>query len=130
MEKEKCDAKTKEKIKRVRLKLEQGIQTQNHFQNDARERFLECIGVKPSKNPRFNCSIDLSRAKDRHSLESEIENWWKDKIGTQPACYLEGGTDSGKSWLAAKWVKSIYKTENIVPIWLESNRWCGCGSLG
>ena len=129
MEKEKQDPKTKEKIKKVKLKLENGIQTQIHFQKDAEEHLLRYIGETPDDNPRFDCFIDLSRAKDRHSLESEIESWWKDKTRTQPACYLEGEKNSGKSWLAAKWVKSIYRDKNLVPIWLENHHWSKCESL-
>ena len=123
----KDDSETEKKIKELRFKLEQGIQTQSQFQKDAEEHLLMCIGVKPNKNPRSNCSIDLSKAKDRPSLESKMKNWWERE--TEPVCYLEGKEDSGKSWLTAKWVKSICKDKNVVPIWLESNRWDSCRSL-
>ena len=129
MKKKKRDVKTKKKIEGVKLKLEHGIQTQIHFQKDAEEHLLRHIGETPDDNPHFDCPIDLSKAKDHHSLESEIESWWKDKTRTQPICYLEGKKDSGKSWLAAKWVKSVCADKNIVPIWLESHRWSNCESL-
>ena len=129
MEKEKQEPKTKDKIKRVKLKLENGIQTQIHFQKDAEEHLLRYIGETPNDNPRFDCSIDLSKADDRYFLESEIESWWNDEIRTQPVCYLEGEKNSGKSWLAAKWVKSIYRNRNIVPIWLDSRHWSKCKTL-
>ena len=127
MEVERQNSRTEEKIKELQLKLEQCIQIQIHFQKDTQANFLTYIGVKQDKNPRADHSIDLSEAQDRHSLESKIKNWWERE--TEPVCYLEGEEDSGKSWLAAKWVKSICEDENIVPIWLESNRWDSCRSL-
>ena len=127
MEVESKNSKTKEKIKELQLKVKQCIQTQIHFQKEVQEHFLRCIGVEQNNNPRADCSIDLSIAEDRHSMESGIGKWWKKE--TEPVCYLEGEKKSGKTWLAAKWVKSVYKDENMIPIWLESNRWRGCKSL-
>lgn len=129
MEERREDSETKKKIDDVQHKLKECIQTQIHFQKDAEEHLLRCIGETPDDDPRFSYHIDLSRAKDRHFLESEIEGWWKDIIEDRPICYLEGEKKSGKSWLAAKWVKSIYADENIVPIWLENHHWSKCESL-
>ena len=127
MEERREASETKKKIDDVQHKLKEYIQTQIHFQTDAEEHLLRCIGDTQDDNLLFNCSIDLSRAKDRHFLELEIGNWWQDR--NQPICFLEGDEDSGKSWLAAKWVKSIYADENIVPIWLENHHWSNCESL-
>lgn len=127
MEVEGQNPKTKNKIKELQRKVKQCIQTQIHFQKEAQEHFLRWIGVEQNNNPRAERSIDLSIAKDRPSVESSIGRWWKKE--TEPVCYLEGEKNSGKTWLAAKWVKSVYKDENMIPIWLDSNHWRGCESL-
>ena len=127
MEVERQNSKTKKKIQEIRRKIEQCIQTQIHFQKDANEHFLRCIGAAQDDNPRSDHSIDLSEAEDRYSLESKIKNWWEG--GTEPVCYLEGEKKSGKTLLAAKWIKSVYKDENMIPVWLDINRWRDCESL-
>ena len=123
----KDDSETEKKIQELRFKLKYGIQTQIDFQKEAEEYLLRRIGDVQDDNPRSNRSIDLSKAKDRHSLESKITNWWEE--GTEPVCYLEGEKNSGKTWLAAKWIKSVYKDENMVPVWLDINRWRDCEFL-
>ena len=127
MEVERQNSKTEKKIQEIRRKIEQCIQTQIHFQKDAKEHFLRYIGAAQDDNPRSDHSIDLSKAEDRHPLESKIKNWWEE--GTKPVCYLEGEKKSGKTWLAAKWIKSVYKDENIIPVWLDINRWRDCEFL-
>ena len=127
MEKQRQDQKVKVKIQELKHRLEQHIQTQNHFQIDAQDIFLKRIGDKPNTNFHSDCIIDLSKVKVRHEHESKLNNWWKDK--TIPVCFLEGEKDSGKTWLAANWVKSICKNGNIVPIWLENNQWINIKSL-
>ena len=124
----KDDSETKNKIEEIRIKLEM-VSKPRSISKDAEEHLLRYIGETPNDNPRFDCSIDLSRADDRYSLESKIKSWWKDKTITQPVCYLEGEKKSGKSWLAAKWVKSIYRDKDLVPIWLENHHWSKCESL-
>ncbi len=121
------ELKIEEKIEEVQLKLKRGIHTQIHFRGEAGEKLLISIGDKPNPNPRSKCSIDLSKVKNRPEIESMLENWWKKS--SEPVCYLEGEEDSGKTWLAAKWVSSIYRDKNTVPIWLESDRWNYCQSL-
>ena len=123
----KDDSETEKKIQELRFKLKYGIQTQIDFQKEAEEYLLRRIGDVQDDNPRSNRSIDLSKAKDRHSLESKITNWWEE--GTEPVCYLEGEKNSGKTWLAAKWIKSVYNDENMVPVWLDINRWRDCEFL-
>ena len=127
MEVERQNSKTEKKIQEIRRKIEQCIQTRIHFQKEANEHFLRCIGAAQDDNPRSDHSIDLSEAADRHSLESKIKNWWEG--GTEPVCYLEGEKKSGKTLLAAKWIKSVYKDENMIPVWLDINRWRDCESL-
>ena len=127
MEVERQNSKTKKKIQEIRRKIEQCIQTQIHFQKDAKEHFLRCIGAARDDNPRSKRSIDLSKAEDRHCLELKIKTWWEER--TEPVCYLEGKKKSGKTLLAAKWIKSVYKDENMIPVWLDINRWCDCESL-
>ena len=115
---EKGKLETKQKIEDLRLKLEEGIQTQNRVQKDAekylRERFRRTEGFNP---------IDLSQALKRESLESEIANWWETE--GIPICCLEGEEGHGKTWLAAKWINSIREKENIVTFWLDSEYWSG-----
>ncbi len=118
---------TKEKIKDLRLKLELGIQTRYQAHKDTRKYLHKRFGYDTDHTLRFKYPIDLSKAIDRESLESQITNWW-DTPG-KPICYLEGEEGMGKSWLAAKWVKSICEDKNIVTFWLDSNTWKNCKSL-
>ena len=118
----KDDSKTKDKMKTVRSKLEDGIQTQKHVQKDAgkylRKRF--------STNKEFN-PINLSQAIGREFIESKISDWWE--VGDSPICCLEGKEGHGKSWIAAKSVHAICESENIVAFWLDSRDWNECKSI-
>ena len=120
MEKDKLE--TKQKTEDLRLKLEEGIQTQNQVQKDAekylRKRFRRTEGFNP---------VDLSQALNRKSLESKIANWWETE--GFPICCLEGEEGHGKTWLAAKWINSICEKENIVTFWLDSEYWSGARSI-
>ena len=110
------DLKTKDKMKKICLKLKEGIQTQKHVQKDVEKYLLERFSREKGFNP-----INLSQAIERKSLEAEIENWWE--ASGSPVCYLEGKEGHGKSWLAAKWMKSIHENESIVTFWLDSKDW-------
>ena len=127
VENEQQNTETIKKTEELRLKLKNGIQTRNRVQKDAAKYLLKRFGYESDHNLRFNYSIDLSKAIERKSLGSKITAWWGPP-GT-PACYLEGKEGIGKSWLAAKCVKSICEDENIVIFWLDSDRWNGCRSL-
>ena len=127
VEERKNDSKTNEKIEDIRLKLEEGIQTRHQVYKDTRIYLHKRFGYDTDHTLRFKYPIDLSKAIDRESLESQITNWW-DTPG-KPVCYLEGEEGMGKSWLAAKWVKSICEDKEIVSFWLDSDMWKGCESL-
>ena len=118
----KDDSKTKDKMKDVQSKLEDGIQTQRHVQKDTekylRERFSRAKGFNP---------INLSQAIVRDSLESQITVWWESE--ESPICCLEGKEGHGKTWLAAKSVQAICESENIVAFWLDSKEWNECESI-
>ena len=127
VEERKNDSKTNEKIEDIRLKLEEGIQTRHQVYKDTRIYLHKRFGYDTDHTLRFKYPIDLSKAIDRESLELQITNWW-DTPG-KPVCYLEGEEGMGKSWLAAKWVKSICEDKEIVSFWLDSDMWKGCESL-
>ncbi len=116
------DSKTKAKIEDVRSKLEDGIQTQKHVQEDIEEYLLDHFSRDKGFNP-----INLSEAIERESLESEITDWWE--ITGAPICCLEGEEGHGKSWLAAKCMNTIRENENIVTFWLDSKDWSSCKSI-
>ena len=118
----KDDSKTHDKIKDVRNKLENGIQTQKHVQKDVEKYLLERFSREKGFNP-----INLSQAIERKSLESQVADWWKTE---EPSvCCLEGKEGHGKSWLAAKWMRAICKNENVVTFWLDSKDWKGSKSI-
>ena len=121
------DLKTKDKLKQVHLKLKQGIQTRHQVYQDAKEYLRGRFVSDTNHTARFRYPIDLSKAIDRGSLESKITNWWE--TPGKPVCYLEGEEGIGKSWLAAKWVKSICEDKKIVSFWLDSDIWKDCKSL-
>ncbi len=110
------EPKTHEKIKDVRDKLKDGIQTQKHVQKDIEKYLIKRFSRGEGFNP-----INLSQAIDREPLESKIANWWETE-GT-PICCLEGEEGHGKSWLAAKCMRTICKQENVVTFWLDSRDW-------
>ncbi len=110
------DSKTKRKIEDVRSKLEDGIQTQKHVQEDIEEYLLDHFSRDKGFNP-----INLSEAIERKSLESEITDWWE--TAGSPVCCLEGEEGQGKSWLAAKCMNTIRENENVVTFWLDSKDW-------
>ena len=112
----KDDSKTHDKMEDVRRKLEDGIQTQNHVQQDVEKYLFERFNREEGFNP-----INLSQAIDRVSLESQITNWWETE--ESPICCLEGKEGHGKTWLAAKAMNSICENENIVAFWLDSKDW-------
>ena len=112
----KDDSKTRDKMKDVRSKLEDGIQTQNHVQKDAGKYLIERFRRDKGFNP-----ISLSEAIERESLESQVADWWETE--ESPVCCLEGKEGHGKSWLAAKWMNSIHENESIVTFWLDSKDW-------
>ena len=116
------DSKTKAKMKDVQSKLKEGIQTQKHVQKDVEKYLLERFSREKGFNP-----INLSEAIERKTLESKINNWWE--ASGSPVCYLEGKEGHGKSWLAAKWMRAIYKNENVVAFWLDSKDWKGSKSI-
>ena len=111
-----ADSKTKDKMRRLYLKLKDGIQTQKHVREDVEKHLFERFGTDEGFNP-----INLSEAIERPTLESEILAWWENQ--TQPVCCLEGEEGNGKTWLAAKSVNSISEKENIVTFWLDSKDW-------
>lgn len=116
------DSRTKEEIIKVRLKLEYGVQTQRHVQEVAKKHLLERFSTNKGFNP-----INLSQSIKRDSLESKISDWWETQ-GTSVCC-LEGKEGTGKTWLAAGWVNSIYENQNIVTFWLDSKDWKGHKSI-
>ena len=117
----KNESQTREKMKDVRNKLEEGIQTEKQIQKDVEKYLLKRFNSVEDFNP-----INLSQAIDREK-ESQISNWWKTEGA--PICYLEGEEGHGKSWLAAKWINSIREKENIVTFWLDSRDWSGARSI-
>ena len=118
----KDDSKTEEKVEDIRLKLEDGIQTQSRVQKDAEKYLLERFSRSEGFNP-----INLSKGIERPALESEILAWWENQA--QPVCCLEGEEGNGKTWLAAKSLNSISEKENIVTFWLDSRDWRGHKSI-
>ena len=122
VEEKKDDPDTKEKIKDLRLKLEDRIQTQNRVQKDTEKYLLERFSKSEGFNP-----INLSQAIDRGSLESKITDWWETE--ESPICCFEGKEGHGKTWLAAKATNSIPEKENIVTFWLDSKDWSGCKTI-
>ena len=110
------EPKTHQKIKDVRDKLKDGIQTQRHVQKDIEQYLLKHFSRAEGFNP-----INLSQAIDREPLESKIVDWWETE-GT-PICCLKGEEGHGKSWLAAKCMRTICKQENVVTFWLDSRDW-------
>ena len=117
----KNESQTREKMKDVRKKLEDGIQTQKQIQKDVEKYLLERFNSAEGFNP-----INLSQAIGREK-ESQISDWWETE-GT-PICCLEGEEGHGKSWLAAKWINSIREKENIVTFWLDSKYWSSAKSI-
>lgn len=118
---------TKQKIEDLRPKLEDGIQTRHQVHKDIGKYLRKRFGYDTNHTSRFKYPIDLSKAIDRESLELQITNWWE--TPGKPVCYLEGEEGVGKSWLAAKWVKSICQDKKIVTFWLDSDTWKNCKSL-
>ena len=117
----KNESQTREKMKDVRKKLEEGIQTQKQIQTDVEKYLLKRFNSAEGFNP-----INLSEAIGREK-ESHISDWWETEGA--PICCLEGKEGHGKSWLAAKWINSIREKENIVTFWLDSRDWRGAGSI-
>ena len=62
------EPKTHEKIKDVRDKLKDGIQTQRHVQKDTEAYLHKRFGGDSNHSLRFNYPIDLSEAIERKSL--------------------------------------------------------------
>ena len=118
----KNDSKTHDKMEDVRRKLEDGIQTQRHVQQNAEKHLFKRFNREEGFNP-----INLSQAIDRNSLESQITNWWETEDIS--ICYLEGKEGHGKSWLAAKCMRTICENENVVTFWLDSKDWSGHKSI-
>ena len=118
----KTDSKIHDKMKAVRSKLEDGIQTQKHVQKDIGEYLLERFSRDKGFNP-----INLSEAVDRKSVESKISDWWN--TPDAPICCLEGEEGHGKSWIAAKCMRTICKNKNVVTFWLDSEEWSSCKSI-
>ena len=112
----KNEAQTHDKMKDVRNKLKEGIQTQKHVQRDVEKHLRERFSRDKGFNP-----ISLSQAVERKSLESKIIDWWESS--GSPVCYLEGKEGHGKTWLAAKCMRAICKNEDIVTFWLDSKDW-------
>ncbi|MCY4404689.1 MAG: hypothetical protein OXD54_19140 [Candidatus Poribacteria bacterium] len=113
------DSETQEKYENLKLKLEQGIQSQYHV----KEYTKKYLSDRFSRDEGFN-HINLSQAIDRQEIVSKIGDWWEsDDV---PICYLQGEEGTGKTWLAAKWMNSIHESENIVTFWLDSKDWNGC----
>ena len=127
VEKMRNDSEPEVKIKELRSKLKQNIQTRHQVYRDTKKYLRKRFGYDSSHGLRFNYSIDLSEAIEREFLESEIATWWE--TSGKPVCYLEGEEGIGKSWLAAKGVNTICSDKHIVTFWLDSNRWNGCKSL-
>ena len=122
IEKVRDDSETQEKYENLKLKLEQGIQTQYHVKEDTEKYLLDRF----SRNQGYN-HINLSQAINRQEIESKIGDWWEsDDV---PLCYLQGEEGTGKTWLAAKWMNSIHESENIVTFWLDSKDWNECKSI-
>ena len=114
IEKVRDDSETQEKYENLKLKLEQGIQTQYHVKEDTEKYLLDRF----SRDQGYN-HINLSQAIDRQEIESKIGDWWEsDDV---PLCYLQGEEGTGKTWLAAKWMNSIHESENIVTFWLDND---------
>ena len=111
----KNESQTRKKMKDVRKKLEEGIQTQKQIQKDIEKYLLKRFNSAEGFNP-----INLSQAIGRER-ESQISDWWRTEGA--PICCLEGEEGHGKSWLAAKWINSIREKENIVTFWLDSRDW-------
>ena len=122
IEEKREDSETEQKIKELRLKLKQGIQTQKHVQKDIEKHLIERFSRDQGFNP-----INLSQAIERESLESKIMDWWTDHH--QPVCCLEGKEGHGKSWLAAKGMTLICENDSIVAFWLDSKDWSGHKSI-
>ena len=118
----KDDSETQEKVEEIRLKLEEGIQTQSRVRKDAEKYLLERFSTDKGFNP-----INLSQAIERRTLESKIVDWWE--THETPVCCLEGKEGTGKTWLAAKWMNSIYENESVVTFWLDSKNWKGHKSI-
>ena len=118
----KDDSNTHDKMEDVRRKLEDGIQTQRHVQQDAEKYLFERFNREAGFNP-----INLSQAIDRDFLDSQIINWWETE--ESPICCLEGKEGHGKTWLAAKTVSTICEEKNIVVLWLDSKDWGNCEDL-
>ena len=117
----KNESQTREKMKDVRKKLEEGVQTQKQIQKDVEKYLLKRFNSAEGFNP-----INLSRAIGREK-ESQISDWWETEGA--PICCLEGEEGHGKSWLAAKWINSIREKENIVTFWLDSRDWRDAKSI-
>lgn len=115
-------SKTKDKMKNVQIKLKDGIQTQKHVQKDIEKYLLGRFSTDTDFNP-----INLPEAIERQFLESRILDWWEKQEA--PVCCLEGEEGHGKSWLAAKCMKTICKNENVVTFWLDSEKWNSCKSI-
>ena len=115
-------SKTHDRLKDIRKKLEDGIQTQKHVQKDIEKHLLERFSNEQDFNP-----INLAQAIERESLESKIMDWWTDN--RQSVCCLEGKEGNGKSWLAAKGMTSICENANVVAFWLDSKNWSGHKSI-
>ncbi len=116
------NSRTKEKIIKIQLKLEYGIQTRRHVQEVAKKYLLGRFSTGKGFNP-----INLSEAIERKSLESKIADWWETEDPL--VCCLEGKEGTGKTWLAAKWMNSICESEDIVTFWLDSKDWKGHMSI-
>ena len=125
IENERENTETIKKIEDVRSKLEDGIQTQKHVQEDIEEYLLGDLSTLTGTKG-FN-PINLSEAIERKCLESEITDWWETTAGA--VCCLEGKEGHGKSWLAAKCMNTIRESENVVTFWLDSKDWSGCKSI-
>lgn len=122
VEKIKNDSVTKKKLEKVKLKLDRGIQTQYHVNNDVEKYLSERFSRIEGYNP-----INLSQAIERQETESLINDWWnRDDV---PVCFLQGEEGTGKTWFAAKWMKSIHESEDIVTFWLDSKDWNGCKTI-
>ena len=116
------DSKTQAQMEKVQSKVEDGIQTQKHVQEDVGKYLRKRFATDKDFNP-----INLSQAIERKSLESEITDWWETE--ESPVCCLEGKEGHGKSWLAAKGMTSICKNESIVAFWLDSKDWKDAKSI-
>ncbi|MDE0324217.1 MAG: NACHT domain-containing protein [Candidatus Poribacteria bacterium] len=117
----KNESQTRKKIKDVRKKLEEGIQTQKQIQKDIEKYLLKRFNSAKGFNP-----INLSQAIGREK-ESQISDWWETEGA--PICCLEGEEGHGKTWLAAKVINSICEQENVVTFWLDSKYWRDAKSI-